>query len=157
MKKMILTAVATVFMSGVAQAQMAPVGFICQYTTASGKSMEIAGFKAEAKKLPKKYNDQISSGQVIALQDSGKNLIFDLTKFAIGASGFAGRNILIQAEGNGQVLQIKAVTGSSDGVIGTLSVSKGNKVLTSGSTKCELLSNQDIADKQDSEDEDNIW
>lgn len=155
MKKIILATMATVLMSSFAQAQIANVGFICQYKTSSGKSIEVAGFTTAVKKLPKKYDGIIWSGQVVAMQDGGKNLIFDLIKFREGSSGFAGRNIEILAEGNGQSIQMKLVTGSSSGVIGTLAVKKGTKVLTSGNTQCKLLSKEEVGDTQEADD--NIW
>lgn len=117
-------------------------GFVCYFETDTSKrTIEIAGFSDAAKAVPKRYDNLIWPGQVASLdkETAKPGPSYDLVKFQVGASGFAGQVVNIEALGETQSLVIEFVTGASAGANGRLTVLKGQKVLTQGSVECSLV------------------
>ena len=117
-------------------------GFVCYFETETSKrTIEIAGYNETTKSLPKRYENLIWPGQVASLDKdtAAPGPIYDLVTFQVGASGFAGNVVQIEAQGETQALTIRFVTGASAGPNGQLTVLKGRKVVAHGPVQCSLV------------------
>lgn len=114
-------------------------GFECNFVTASGKKIKIAGFTEAAQNIPKKWAKKVWAGQAIAVQVGAADLLFDSVSIQSGRVGFAGQNVNIVLRSSAQTVQIKLVTGATGGPVGPMTVHNGAKLVASGTARCILL------------------